>query len=217
MATITLEDQLHDEMIALYTKVGRETGYWAHRYLQKVKRVGGLQAAHDWLQPSVGSTSGLQRLMEKNRIDLSFEALVLKKPWSSLFTSQELQVAQKRLNNALSLRLPEEVIGLTQLVEGVVTQININHYERNPEARKRCIDYYGTSCCVCNFNFGQVFGEAAEGFIHVHHLKPLSEIGSEYQVNPIKDLRPICPNCHAMIHLGGITRTIEDIKAMLNR
>ncbi len=34
-----------------------------------------------------------------------------------------------------------------------------------------------------------------EGFIHVHHLKPLSEVGYEYRVDPIRDLRPVCPNC----------------------
>lgn len=217
MTTKTLEEQFHDEMVDLYKKTGRETGYWAHRYLQKVKRVGGLQAAHDWLNPKIDSTSGLQRLLEKNRIDLSFEALVLHDSWSSLFTAEELQVAQKRLNSAASLRLPEEVPDRISLVEGAVRQITINQYERNPQARQRCIDHYGTNCQICNFNFGEFFGETAEGLIHVHHLKPLAEIGEEYEVDPIEDLRPVCPNCHAMIHLGGVTRSIEDVKAMLRR
>jgi len=217
MATKILEEQFHDEMVNLYTKTGRETGYWAHRYLQKVKRVGGLQAAHDWLKPGIDSTSGLQRLMEKNRIDLSFEALVLRSSWSSLFTAEELQIAQQRLNNSASLRLSEEVPNQPQLLEGAVCQVTINRYERNPKARQRCIEYYGTSCCVCSFNFGQFFGATAEGFIHIHHLKPLSDIGEEYKVDPIEDLRPICPNCHAMVHLGGTTRSIEDIKAMFPR
>jgi hypothetical protein len=217
MVTKTLAEQLHDEMLDLYTKVGRETGYWAHRYLQKVKRVGGLQAAHEWLKPEIESTSGLQRLMEKNRIDLSLEALILKTPWSSLFTPEELRIAQKRLNSAASLRLPEEVLGEAQLVEGAVSQVTINQYERNAKARKRCIEYYGTSCYVCSFNFGQVFGAIAEGFIHVHHLTPLAEIREDYRVNPIEDLRPVCPNCHAMLHLGGATRKVEDLKAMLGR
>lgn len=212
-----LEKQLHEEMIALYTKTGHETSYWAHCYLQKVKRVGGLQAAQDWLKPEIDSTSGLRRLMEKNRLDLSFEALVLRQPWSTLFTPAELQVAQKRLNNATSFRLPEEVLDQTKIVEGAVCQVTINSYERNPEARKRCIEYYGISCYVCGFNFGQVFGAVAEGFIHVHHLKPLSEIGEEYQVNPVNDLRPVCPNCHAMIHQGGQIRSIEEVKALLKR
>lgn len=217
MVATTLEEQLHDEMIALYTKVGRETGYWAHRYLQKVKRVGGLQAARGWLKPGIDSTSGLQRLIEKNRIDLSFEAFVLKAPWSTLFTSEELRIAQKRLNNAASLRLPEEVFGEERLVEGGVSQVTINQYERNLQARRRCIAYHGTSCYVCGFNFGQVYGTKAEGFIHVHHLTPLSKVKAEYKVNPIEDLRPVCPNCHAMIHLGGETRDIEDVKALLRQ
>jgi len=35
----------------------------------------------------------------------------------------------------------------------------------------------------------------------VHHLVPISKIGKKYRVDPIKDLRPVCPNCHAVIHL----------------
>lgn len=215
MATKTLEEQFHEEMIDVYKNTGRETGYWARRYLQKVRRVGGLQVARDLLKPEKDSAKGLQILMEKNRIDLSVEALVLRSPWSSLFRSEELQVAQKRLIHTASLHLPEEVLERKELLEGSVCQVTVNQYERNSKARKRCIEYYGTSCCVCSFNFGEVFGAKAEGFIHVHHLKPLYDIGEEYKVDPIEDLRPICPNCHAMIHLGGKTRSIKDIKEMI--
>jgi hypothetical protein len=77
---MSLEAQLHEEMIAIYHNVGREI----ERYLQKVRRVGGLQAAKDWLEPKSSPKSGLQKLAEKNRLDLSVEALVLRKPWCSL-------------------------------------------------------------------------------------------------------------------------------------
>ena len=30
--------------------------------------------------------------------------------------------------------------------------------------------------------------------IQVHHLVPLSAIGKKYRVDPIRDLRPVCPN-----------------------
>jgi hypothetical protein len=212
---MSLEAQLNEEMLAIYYNVGRETGYWAKRYLQKVRRVGGLQAAKDWLEPKSKPKSGLQKLVEKNRLDLSVEALVIRQPWSSLFTNEELQVAQKRLNIASSFRLSEEVVDEQQLFEGTVCQVKINSYERNPDARRLCIEYYGASCCVCGFNFEEQFGSVAQGFIHVHHLKPLSDIQEEYQVNPITDLRPVCPNCHAMIHLGGKTRSIEEVKSLL--
>lgn len=214
---LSLEAQLHEEMLAIYHCIGRETGYWARRYLQHVKRVGGLQAAKDWLKPKSVPTSGLQKLVEINRLDLSLEALVLRQPWSSLFTSEELSVAQKRLNMVSSYRLSEEVSDAQKLVEGSVCQVTINFYERNPEARKRCIEYYGTSCCVCDFNFEEKFGSVAQGFIHVHHLKPLSEIQKEYEIDPISDLRPVCPNCHAIIHLGGKTRSIEEVKSWVQR
>ena len=70
--------------------------------------------------------------------------------------------------------------------EGATSQTVINSYERNPEARKKCLEYYGTSCFVCEFDFGKTFGKIGEGFIHVHHLKPISEIREEYEINPIE-------------------------------
>ncbi|MFM6356828.1 MAG: HNH endonuclease, partial [Planktothrix sp.] len=80
---------------------------------------------------------------------------------------------------------------------------------------KKCIEYYGTNCYVCGFDFENVFGEIGKDFIHVHHLIPLSEINQEYEVDPIKDLRPVCPNCHAMIHRKNPPFTIEEIKNLL--
>jgi hypothetical protein len=111
--------------------------------------------------------------------------------------------------------LPEEVVSTGPLTEGAVTQIRINAYERNPEARRRCIEYHKPICAICRFDFGVVYGPAAEGFIHVHHLVPLSEIGTVYEVDPIRDLLPVCPNCHSVIHLGGGCRSIDEVKAML--
>lgn len=100
--------------------------------------------------------------------------------------------------------------------EGSKRQIIVNAYERDPKARKKCIEHHGTSCVICGFSFLAVFGHEAEDFIHVHHLKPLAEIGIEYEVDPVNDLRPVCPNCHAVIHLGGRTRSLEEVKSMLH-
>ena len=113
--------------------------------------------------------------------------------------------------------LPEEIAATTSLVEGAVFRVIVNAYERNPEARRRCIERHGTNCCVCGFNFGGVYGEVAEGYIHVHHLRPLSEIGREYVIDPIEDLRPVCPNCHAVLHRRIPAFSIEEIRAILRR
>jgi predicted HNH restriction endonuclease len=112
---------------------------------------------------------------------------------------------------------PEEVAEPQLLYEGAVYQVSVNAYERNPEARRKCIEYYGASCFVCSFNFGEVYGEADEGFIHVHHLQALSQVGQEYQVDPVADLRPVCPNCHAIIHRRKPAYGIEEVKTLLSR
>lgn len=111
--------------------------------------------------------------------------------------------------------LPEEIRSKQGLREGATCQITVNAYERNLAARNLCLQHYGTVCSVCGIGLGSLYGTIAEGRIHVHHLRPLSEIGEEYEVDPIVDLRPVCPNCHMVIHLANPPYTIEEVKAML--
>ncbi len=110
---------------------------------------------------------------------------------------------------------PDEVRS-AGLHEGAVHRVTVNAYERSPEARRRCIEHYGPLCHVCGMDFGAVYGADAEGFIHVHHLKPLSEIGELYAIDPIADLRPVCPNCHAVIHLGGAPCSVEEARSLVD-
>ena len=114
-------------------------------------------------------------------------------------------------------RLPDEVHGSNVYTEGSVHRVEVNRYERDPQIRSKCIAAHGTTCCVCGFSFGEVYGPEADGYIHVHHLRPLSECDGEYVVDPVKDLRPVCPNCHAMLHLGERCRTIEEVKQLLQK
>ena len=113
------------------------------------------------------------------------------------------------------LLLPEEISNEAPLYEGIKESIVVNSYERNAEARKKCIDHYGTRCIICSFNFEKVYGLIGRDFIHVHHMTPLSEISERYVVDPIKDLRPVCPNCHAIIHRRKPAYTIEEINALI--
>ncbi len=110
--------------------------------------------------------------------------------------------------------LPDEVATPARFFEGATRQIAVNVYERNPYARQQCIEHYGCCCSVCDFDFEQFFGELGRGFIHVHHLRQLSDIQSEYEIDPIADLRPICPNCHAMIHHGTEMLSIEQLREL---
>lgn len=99
--------------------------------------------------------------------------------------------------------------------EGTKRAVTINYYERNPKARVICLAHYGHKCVICGFLFGERYGTVGDGFIHVHHVRPLSEAEEGYELDPIRDLRPVCPNCHAMVHRRVPAFTIEEIRALL--
>lgn len=137
------------------------------------------------------------------------------------YSAKLLEIVQQQSNQALAERnaadlvLPEEIITEAKYHEGAVREVKINAYERNAQARLKCIAHYGAYCGVCNFDFGKAYGQAGAGFIHVHHLKPIADIGERYEVDPITDLLPVCPNCHAIIHRRNPPYRIEEVQAML--
>jgi 5-methylcytosine-specific restriction protein A len=108
--------------------------------------------------------------------------------------------------------IPEEVANPESFVEGAVKTIAVNAYERNSKARSACIKHHGAVCAICNFNFANAYGLIGNGFIHVHHLVPLAEIRRKYELDPIRDLIPICPNCHAIIHLTQPAMSVEELR-----
>ena len=152
-----------------------------------------------------------------NQATGSAKNLVRNQAWNPLPDSVHTQQVWQQLRKVEDFTLPDEIADPAGLPEGAVSAITVNAYERNPEARKRCIEHYGTNCSVCGFNFGSAYGAVAEGFIHIHHLRSLSEIGAEYIVDPIQDLRPVCPNCHAVLHRRIPPYSIEAVHAFLRR
>lgn len=134
-----------------------------------------------------------------------------------LFTKKLLRVGRNwyACDEATSCRITEELSNDEIMYEGAARTVSINAYERSPAARAKCIAHHGCRCVVCSFDFAQVYGELGRNFIHVHHIVPLSEIRREYEVDPIRDLVPICPNCHAIIHSTRPALKVEQLKGHL--
>ena len=102
-------------------------------------------------------------------------------------------------------------------LEGGRVTVQVNKYERDPRLRTECIRSHGPNCKICGFDFKAVFGELGEGYCHVHHLNPLSTVKQEHAVDPIKDLIPVCPNCHAMLHARVPALTPNELREAMKR
>lgn len=122
---------------------------------------------------------------------------------------QQLGWVSERLGVQLQ---PEELPSSSSLIEGASLRVPVNIYERSAEAREQCIQHHGCTCSVCRIDFGVAYGELGRGYIHVHHLTPLATIGEQYVVDPVHDLRPICPNCHAMLHRREPPLSISELQ-----
>jgi hypothetical protein len=113
--------------------------------------------------------------------------------------------------------LVEEVKEAEKLFEGAAKSITVNAYERNRKARTKCIEHHGWNCAVCDYNMAELYGELGEGVVHVHHLRELRSLGEEYEVDPIEDLRPVCPNCHAILHTTSPALSIKKLRKILSK
>lgn len=111
-------------------------------------------------------------------------------------------------------RYPDEIDHATVL-ECAKQAIMVNKYERSLSARVACIERWGVTCSVCGLDFEKFHGDIGAGYIHVHHLKPLSGIGQRYELDHVKDLRPVFPNCHAMLHRRVPAFTINELKQII--
>jgi len=111
--------------------------------------------------------------------------------------------------------IPEEIHETEPIYEGAVRKVSVNAYERSSKAREKCLLHYGCQCSACGVILSDIYGEIAKGHTHVHHLKQLAEVNSEYQIDPIKDLRPVCPTCHSIIHLKTPPYSIEEVQEFI--
>lgn len=90
-------------------------------------------------------------------------------------------------------------------------------YERNPINRRICLSSKGYACSVCGLKMEDKYGGIGRDFIEVHHVVPVSEYDGARYIDPLKELFPVCPNCHAMLHRRKPPYSIEELKKMITR
>ena len=107
--------------------------------------------------------------------------------------------------------VPESPAEVKLYAEGKARTITSKTYDRSTLARQACIEYYGYNCAVCGFNFKAAYGDLGATYIEVHHLRQVADVGEEYLINPVEGLRPVCANCHRMLHRRRPPLSIEEL------
>jgi predicted HNH restriction endonuclease len=109
--------------------------------------------------------------------------------------------------------IPKIKSSQTLFDEGFKEQIVSEIIQRNKSLVRLAKQHYGSTCAVCEFDFGLTYGCHGEGFIEMHHLYP---IANGTRKTSIEDLRPVCANCHRMLHRGKELLSIAELKKIIN-
>lgn len=83
------------------------------------------------------------------------------------------------------------------------------------KAKAACIEYYGAICDLCGFDYGYTYGEAFENQIEVHNIHSKDQVEVMESTDPIKDLIPVCHNCHGVIHSQNPPISVEKMRQMI--
>lgn len=98
--------------------------------------------------------------------------------------------------------------------EGFTRQIVKESRLRNRNVIQLAKQKHGTKCMICTFDFGKTYGFHGKDFIEMHHLHPLY-LGK--RKTTVKDLVPVCANCHRMLHKGNTLLSPADLKKIMAR
>lgn len=179
---------------------------------------------HEYEKSQMGKFFDLELVEEVDSINLSLELLMrhgLKTaPQGPIRINEELEsYLSSAFNLANNEVFPEVLDSSIDIYEGLKKQISVNKYERSALARARCIEAHGCVCKVCSFSFEEKYGELGKEFIHVHHVTPIHTIGENYKIDFIKDLVPVCPNCHAMLHrkIKGRYYSVDELAWLIKK
>lgn len=147
-------------------------------------------------------TSNGEKHLEENKDILQY-LLINDFKYSDL--KESLQEVETRDSNRKIETFDENII----IQEGIKKVAQVKIYERSSKLRNYAIEHFTKdgyiACECCTFNFESFYGaEIGQGFIEIHHIKPIFQYeNSDIEntiANALQNLTPVCSNCHRMIH-----------------
>lgn len=109
--------------------------------------------------------------------------------------------------------------GKARVTESVVKQ-------RSRKLRQAALEHYTQPdghipCAVCGFDFWTEYGDLGRDYIQLHHEEPVYQYSDDgfhtYLADAIGKMKPVCANCHCMLHRRrGTPLTIAALEALRN-
>jgi predicted HNH restriction endonuclease len=217
------------ELIRLLTQILKPTGIDAEilenrkdtYFSQKVRNL----KSHDTLTKygyakySNGTyyiTDRGRELVENNRVNIQY----------ILSSGFEYNDVKTTLGHVYKSRTATVVHFDEIISEGNSKSVTTKSYERSAKLRNAAIEHFSHDgiiiCDCCGFEFRSFYGEKyVTSCIEIHHMKPIFQYDS-MDLNQtiemaLKNLLPVCPNCHRVIHKNNITADlIPQFKQQLN-
>lgn len=188
--------------------------HWDHELRQAGRNTVSVDIQFDFLskQPQVsfadlmgGAFSHVSWAIQASGVALAPEAAAwLEALWARRTSGADPSSAEEEPSNQV-------------FAEGAVKRVTVNAFERNPQARAACLAHFGYRCVACGLLLEAIYGPIAAEFVHVHHTVPLATVSRDYRVDAKKDLRPVCPNCHAIIHRRATPLSIDAVQKLVKK
>lgn len=130
-------------------------------------------------------------------------------------------------NKRFEILIHNTLLSKTELEQTNISESNQNYFDegfkktivkeittRSKKVVLEAKSKHGTICAVCEFDFGKKYGPHGLGFIEMHHLNPIKNGERKTTVN---DLRPVCANCHRMLHKGDRLLSLEELTQIIKK
>ncbi|MEZ8230694.1 HNH endonuclease [Vibrio splendidus] len=194
-----MEEEFQRTIIELCSTTARETEYNPKGFRSKALRVGAFNYAQEILDSPNDQWEGFTELFLNKRLDLSLEVLVLQKQWQKLFTTKQLETAQRRLQKVEYKSIPN-IIGevVHDGVKPKRKEYTTNSIVRNPKLAKDIKELYDYKCQIC----GMVLTARDIKYAEAAHIRPVGE--PHNGDDDLSNILCLCPNHHKLFDLGGV-------------
>jgi predicted restriction endonuclease len=199
------EQELDEVLTENYQHVGHATGYWGNYFVRDLRTIGGVATVKRLLKPKRNDAiaRGLQTLFDYGLEDISVERTALDKRFRALFTSAELQEAQRRLNGFRAQLRHKPTSPIEEVIRDPVRrEMLVEAFERKARWARLARSLYGYECMIPGCRF-VLIKENGDKYIEVHHIIPMFDGGSP---NDKVNLSVLCPNHHREIHFAAESR-----------